>query len=223
MQVILITEGFKDKHTLSPLHFISLTQLPVSQWSQAFIIQRKAFDQPYPRNPNIPSVFIEIIRKLLEMHPDNDEKFYRTHIFPLWKIKQLRGYCLEEVVTTLHPPPSHSPFSSQQEKSEKINQHTSDDGLTSLPPIHLLRGLHGKGSPWKWLKRNNILQREIDWNVKTWPSLSFSQVLTFGVHASHWQAVSSLWSGTSSLPKQGGSSLPWKEKLKSTLLDQINI
>ena len=90
VQVILITEGFKDKHTLSPLHFISLTQLPVSQWSQAFIIQRKAFDQPYPRNPNIPSVFIEIIRKLLEMHPDNDEKYYRTHIFPLWKIKQLQ-------------------------------------------------------------------------------------------------------------------------------------
>lgn len=41
---------------------------------QAFIIQRKAFDQPYHRNPNIPSVFIGIIRKLLEMHPDNDGK-----------------------------------------------------------------------------------------------------------------------------------------------------
>lgn len=109
----------KGKHTHSPLHFISLTQLPVSQWSQAFIIQRKAFDQPYLRNPNIPSVFIEIFRKLLEMHPDNDEKYHCTHIFPLWKIKQFRGYCLEEVVTTLHPSPFSLAFSlSTGEKRE---------------------------------------------------------------------------------------------------------
>lgn len=161
------------------------------------------------------------------MHPDNDERHRPKHIFPLWRIKQLGGYCLDETVTaqsaTLHPSPFSISLPSQLEKSEKTNQHASDDGLTTHLPIQLLSRLHGKGSPWKWLKGNNTLQREIDLNVKTWPSSSFSQVITFGACALYGRVVSPLWCGKPGLPNQGSSRLPWKEKLKSTLLDQINI
>lgn len=67
-------------------------------------------------------------------------------------------------------------------------------------PIHLLCRLYGKSFPWKWLKGNDTLQREIDVNVKTWPSLSISQVITFGVYALRWQMASSLWFGKPNFP-----------------------
>lgn len=103
------------------------------------------------------------------------------------------------------------------------NQHASDDGLTSLLPIHLLSRLHGKSAPWKWLRGNNTLQREINVNGKTWPSLCLSQVITFGVYTLHWQIASSLRRGKPTLPHLGSSSLPGWEKLRSTVWEQMSI